>query len=90
MKPLEPNDPHELVGVAFVEGDADLMAECLVEEYMLLGWNDRQLMLLFTRPCFRATHRIYEREGEAYVRAMIERVGARWRRAETCGEEGDA
>ena len=78
MKPLQLNDPHELVGVSLTEGDRDVMAECLVEEYLLLGWSDPQLMSLFTRPCFRMTHQIYLNRGHDYVVALIAQVRAKW------------
>lgn len=78
MKPAELNDPMALVGIALPGGDARAMARCVVEEYLMLGWDERQLMLLFSRPCFRATHRIYQALGEAGVRALIEEVRARW------------
>ena len=85
MKPLEPNDPHELVGVSLAEGDCDFMAECLVEEYLLLGWSDRQLMSLFERPCFGMTHRIYLDRGHQYVAELIAHVRAKWTANETDG-----
>jgi hypothetical protein len=90
MKHTEPGDPMELVGVGLPEGNIDDMAECLVEEYMLLGWNERQLMALFTRPFFQTTHRIYSEKGEDYVRALIQRVGDRWRPDLTPGGMSDA
>ena len=78
MKPLRLDDPHELVGISLAEGDRDFMAECLVEEYLLLGWNNGQLMSLFTRPCFRMTHQIYRERGPDYVAAVIARMRAKW------------
>ena len=54
------------------------MAECLVEEYVRLGWSERRLLGLFTNPLFLATHRVYQQKGEAYVRALIAQVAARW------------
>ncbi|MFQ5657838.1 MAG: hypothetical protein ACE5G5_09880 [Candidatus Methylomirabilales bacterium] len=81
MKDVGPGDPMELVGVGLPEGDPDYMAECLVEEFMLLGWNERQLMTLFTRPFFQTTHRIYREKGEDCVRALIQRVRDKWRPA---------
>ena len=80
----------ELVGVALPQGDLERMAECLVEEYMLLGWNERQLMALFARPLFQTTHRIYREKGEDYVRALIRQVGDNWRRGHTRGGMSDA
>ena len=78
MKPLRLDDPHELVGISLAEGDRDFMAECLVEEYLLLGWNNGQLMSLFTQPCFRMTHRIYLDRGHDYIAALIAQVRAKW------------
>lgn len=78
MKPLELDDPNELVGVGFAEGDGDYMAECLVEEYLLLGWNDHRIMSLFTQPCFAMTHRIYLDRGHDYVATLIAQVRAKW------------
>ncbi|RMF33759.1 MAG: hypothetical protein D6754_16395 [Alphaproteobacteria bacterium] len=69
----------EFVAVALPDGDPDLMAECVIEEFLLMGWSERQLMTLFTYPRFMATHRIYLDCGEAHVRALIARAGASWR-----------
>ena len=85
MKPLRPDDPHELVGVGVAEGDLDFMAECLVEEYLLLGWGDHQLMSLFARPCFGMTHRIYLDRGHDYVADLIAQVRAKWTANQTGG-----
>jgi len=78
MKPADSSDPMEFIGVGIPGGDVDAMAECLIEEYLLMGWNDRQLMGLFTRPFFRATHQIYRARGEAQVRSLIARVRAKY------------
>jgi len=83
-------DPMELVGVPVPGGDSRAMAECLVEEYLLLGWDERQVMMLFTRPCFRATHRIYLDKGEAYVRSLVQEVRVKWTREASRGEQRDA
>ena len=37
MKPAAEDDPMELVAVALAEGDSDQMAECLIEEFLLMG-----------------------------------------------------
>lgn len=79
MKPAAKDDPMEFVAVALPGGDPDLMAQCMIEEFMLMGWSERQLMTLFTHPRFQATHRIYLDRGEAHVRDLIARVGASWR-----------
>ncbi len=90
MKDFEHSDPMELVGVGLPEGDIDHMAECLIEEFMLLGWDERRLMTLFARPSFRTTHRIYQEKGEDHVRALIHRVRDEWSQGCTRGATSDA
>lgn len=57
----------------------EAMAEALVEEYVLLGWDAPRLMSLFVNPLFVATHRIYRQKGETYVRELVESTCAKWR-----------
>ena len=90
MKEIEPDDPMELVGVGLPEGDVDYMAECLIEEFMLLGWSERQVMGLFSRPFYGTMHRIYLEKGEDHVRALIQRVGDTWRQGCMRGATSDA
>jgi hypothetical protein len=74
----EPDDPMALRGVALPEGDPELMAACLVEEYVRLGASDAQLLALFRTPFFAGAHAIYRARGETYVRDLIGQVRARW------------
>lgn len=79
--PVElPEEPMELTGVVLPgePGQLEAMAECLVEEYVRLGWSEQRLMTLFVNPMFLATHRIYRMKGEAYVRALIRQTRVRW------------
>jgi hypothetical protein len=90
MKSFEPSDPMEVVAVSIPDGDQEYMAECLVEEYLLLGWSERQLKALFTRPFFQMTHQLYRERGEAWVRSLITRVCDRWSRGAPSGGPCDA
>lgn len=74
-------DPMELVGVVMPgePGMLDAMAAAIVEEYVLLGWDEPRLMTLFVNPLFLATHRIYRHKGEAYVRELIRSTCDRFR-----------
>jgi len=78
---FEVEDPMELVGIILPgePGTLEAMATALVEEYVLLGWDEPRLMTLFVNPLFLATHRIYRQKGEAYVRVLIRSVCARFR-----------
>ena len=73
-------DPMQLVGIVLPgeEGQLEAMAECIVEEYVRLGWDERRLMTLFVNPMFMATYRIYRHKGEAYVVGLIRRISAKW------------
>ena len=77
-KPFEKDDPMEIVGVSLPGGDIDEMAECLVEDYIRDGWDDKSLLRLFREPFYRVTHRIYTEKGEAYVLALIARLRQIW------------
>lgn len=74
-------DPMELVGMVLPgqPGQLETMAECIIEEYVRLGWNEQRLMTIFVNPIFMATHRIYRLKGEAYVRQLIQKTCARWK-----------
>jgi hypothetical protein len=89
MKQAEPQDPMELVGVAFPGGSMDAMAACLVEEYLMLGFSDEQLLALFRRPCFGATHGIFRARGEDYVRALIQVLRRRFTETYRAGSNID-
>ncbi|HSM58111.1 MAG TPA: hypothetical protein VK879_18285 [Candidatus Sulfomarinibacteraceae bacterium] len=79
--PAHEEDPYELVGMVMPgdPGQTEAMAEALIEEFILLGWNEKRLMTLFTNPFYLATHRIYRQKGAAYVEALITKTCARWR-----------
>src|SRR3990172_9757928 len=79
-KDFEPGDPMGLVGVGVPAGEPDLMAECLVEEYVRLGTSDAQLLAIFTNPFFAGAHALYRTRGEDHLKAVIERVRAQWGR----------
>ncbi len=72
-KNFENDDPMELVGMVLPgsPGQIEAMAQAMVEEYVLLGWEEKRLMTLFTNPFFLATHRVYQQKGEAFVRSLV-------------------
>jgi hypothetical protein len=74
-------DPMELVGIVAPgePGQLERMAETIIEEYVRMGWNERRLMSLFVNPMFLATHRIYLKKGEDYVKELIARTCAKYR-----------
>jgi hypothetical protein len=78
---FETEDPMELVGIVMPgePGQLQAMAECLVEEYIRMGWNEEQLMTLFVNPMYMATYRVYRQLGEAFVKDLIHQTCKKWR-----------
>ena len=76
-------DPLELTGMVLPgePGQLEAMAECIVEEYVRLGWDEPRLMTLFVNPMFLATHRIYRQKGAGFVRELIRQKAEVWGRA---------
>lgn len=74
-------DPMQLVGMVLPgeQGQLEAMAECIVEEYVRMGWDERRLMTLFVKPMFMATHRIYRQKGEKYVQELIQKICKQYR-----------
>jgi hypothetical protein len=92
---FEHEDPMELVGLTappLTDDDICMMADGLVDEYVRMGWEDDEILALFTDPQYRMPHMIYQRQGETFVRSVVstvrERWGAVWRfRSESTDEE---
>lgn len=72
------DDPFELIAVPLPGGDVDYMAECFVDEFVRMGYDDVRLRQLFISPLYSATHAIYLEKGERYVQDLIDRVRAKW------------
>jgi len=71
------DDPMEMVGVA-IDGDFDEMAAGLVDEFIIMGFDQEALWSIFQNPFYRSTHAILQTKGEAYVLELIERRLMTW------------
>lgn len=83
---VELEDPLELIATP-VQGDPDVMVECIVQEFAWMGWDTEQLMNLFTSPAYPVLNQLLAYYGEAEIRRRIEaflgRVGGVIRFRET-------
>lgn len=79
------DDPMELNGVTlFTEEDTtDLMCTCFIEEFLRLGYNQKQVLALFRNPHYLGMHLVLDRRGEPYVRDRIREVFTQWGRSES-------
>ena len=75
-------DPLELNGVAFLteEDTTDAMCECFIEEFMRMGCNANQVLVLFRNPHYLGMNLVHEKRGEQFVRDSITDIFARWGR----------
>lgn len=71
------DDPMEMVGVA-IEGSFDEMADALVDEFILMHFDEEGLWKLFRNPFYRSTHAVLLKKGEGYVAELIKRGFLRW------------
>ncbi len=77
-KEVDANDPMEIVGVSLPGGDLEQMAECLVEEFVRMGYSDNAILKLFRNPFYASVHHIYQRKGEDYVVKLIDKTREKW------------
>ncbi len=77
----DPTDPMTLVGVVCPtadEGAMREMAECFIEEYVRLGFDEARLLRLFRTQGFAGPNMAWQTLGEEAIRAMIaEQLGCR-------------
>jgi hypothetical protein len=82
-KPLEREDPFELIGTGYPVANPEetdrITARCIVEEYALTGFSAAEILVLFQSPVYAHSHAIYQRRGAELVRDLIGEVfgGAR-------------
>lgn len=74
---FDADDPMELMAVS-MEGSFDEMADGIVDEYIMMNFDQEALWLLFSNPFYRSTYAILQQKGEAYVRGLIKRGLIRW------------
>src|SRR5262249_6102543 len=74
------DDPLELNGVGLLtdEDTSGAMAECFVEEFMMLGYNRKQIFALFRNPHYIGMNMVLQNKGEPFVREIIAETFARW------------
>lgn len=77
-KKFEHDDPLELRGIEINDGNFDLMVNNIIEEYLLLGYDDKMILWLFKNPFYKFTYNTYKSKGEEYIKQCIEKIKAKW------------
>jgi hypothetical protein len=73
---VEPEDPMEIVATP-VQGDPDVMLQCLVQEFAWMGWDFEQLMELFHNPFYPVLNQLLAYYGEEAVRERVQALVGR-------------
>ena len=76
MKEPEYDDPMELQGFE-CDGDPGYMVDCVVEEYLRMGWPPDEVFHLFESPVYPPLHYLLHTQGPEAILRKIEQVAAR-------------
>ena len=70
---VEAEDPLELMAMP-ATGDPEVMLECLVQEFVWMGWDEEQLMALFDSPLYPVLSQLRECFGTEEVRRRLRMI----------------
>jgi hypothetical protein len=77
-RPAEAEDPLELMAQP-VAGDPRVMLECILQEFIWMGWDEAQLVRLFFDPGYPMLCELREHYGEKEIKcqvaSLVERCG---------------
>jgi hypothetical protein len=73
---VEPEDPLEIVATP-VQGDPDVMLQCLVQAFAWMGWDCEQLLELFHNPYYPVLNQLLAYYGEEAVRQRVQALVGR-------------
>ena len=76
-KEFDPHDPFDLIGTEIPMDDedgvdtVDQMARTVIQEYLMMGWNDKIILGIFANQTFRGPHTAYQIKGKERVSQLI-------------------
>lgn len=73
----EPEDPYELMAER-VTGDPQVMLECLMQEFLWMGWSAEQLWPLFHDPAYPLLQELQRHFGSEELRRRLDQLTGRW------------
>jgi hypothetical protein len=72
-----PDDPLEIVAEPVAGGDPDYMLECLLDEFLWMGYPAEAVLGLFRDPAYPVLCALRERLGDEAVRERVAQLQAR-------------
>src|SRR5581483_2386529 len=67
---VEPEDPMELVANP-VQGDPEVMLQCIVQEFAWMGWDADQLLQLFDSPEYPVLNQLLAHYGAEQIQRVV-------------------
>jgi hypothetical protein len=76
----DPEDPLEAIAVELPSNEDTLvpMAECFIEEFMLSGYSQEQVLGLFQNPLYAGPLMVTRARGTAFVKQLIADTFRKW------------
>ena len=67
------DDPMEISGIE-IEGDPQVMLQCIVEEFARMGCDSDTILRMFDDPFFQGPHGLTKAFGREYIRDRVNRI----------------
>jgi hypothetical protein len=76
----DPEDPLEAIAVELPSNEDTLvpMAECFIEEFMMSGYSQEQVLGLFQNPRYAGPLMVTRARGTAFVKELIAETFTKW------------
>jgi hypothetical protein len=74
---VEADDPMELIATP-AQGDPEVMLECMIQEFLWMGWDAEQLLGLFHSPLYPVLNQLRKHYGDAAIQQRVEEIVQRW------------
>jgi hypothetical protein len=78
-RPAEADDPYELHAEP-VQGDPQVMLECMLQEFVWMGWSQAELLALFDDPQYPVLCQLRAHFGREQVHTQVAELLAQWGR----------
>ena len=70
---LQADDPMEISGIE-IEGDPQVMLQCIVEEFARMGCDADTILRMFDDPFFQGPHGLTRALGREHIRDCVNRI----------------
>jgi hypothetical protein len=82
---IDPEDPMEPIAVELASEEDTLapMAECFIEEFMMMGYDQKQILGMFMDATYVGPHMVLKECGGEFIEKLIAETFRKWGRQQT-------